>query len=477
MSDAERKEPSFGLPARRGSRALVPLGARRLPALWSEKDLRARYVDFLPDAQAVVEREHSPVARLLLFLLTGLFVLALAYISFAKVGQVASGQGVVRPFGEVKVINHPAGGRVSKLYVRDGDLMNAGAPLIELDPELSARELAQLQSEVDTLEARTLRLEAEATESEPQFPPALVADRPEAVQAQLNLYNARRNAIGARLAAAREVVAQREQAVRGQQERIGPLGESLAILRDQAQSIKALVDKGYFPAIRYQSIQRDVVEAAGELAQAESDLAAARAALAEAESTLESQQRDWQSQVLDELAVTMSEREKARTRLAQQATALRNLVLRAPVDGVVQDLAVTSAGQSVGANEPMMKVVPVGDSVIVETRVRNADIGFIEPGMPAEVKVETFDFIKYGSLDGRVERIAADAVADEQTGQLFYEVEVRTERTALSGPGGRPLRVLPGMQAQVDFRIGERTILAYLTDRLRQGAAEAFRER
>ncbi|MEX0758733.1 MAG: HlyD family type I secretion periplasmic adaptor subunit, partial [Tistlia sp.] len=348
---------------------------------------------------------------------------------------------------------------------------------IELDPELTEREVGQLQAEVDTLEARTLRLEAEATESELQFPPELVEGRPEAVEAQINLYNARSNALESRLATAREVVAQREQAVRGQQNRIAPLTESLAILRDQAASIATLVEKGYFPAIRYQSVQRQVVEAAGDLAQAESELASARAALKEAESTLDSQRRDWQSQVLDELAATLGERERARTRVAQQSTALRNLVLRAPVDGVVQDLAVTSAGQSVGANQPMMTVVPVGDTLVVETRVRNADIGHLEAGMPAEVKVETFNFIRYGTLKGRVERIAADAVAEEASGQRFYEVEVRTDSTSLTGPDGRPLRVLPGMQAQVDFRIGERTILAYLTDRLRETAAEAFRER
>ncbi len=477
MSDPDRKEPSFGLPARRAKQPVARPRGQKLPSLWSDKDLRARYVDFLPDSQAVVEREHSPVARILLFVLSGLFLLFLAYIAVAEVDQVATGQGVVRPFGEVKLINHPVGGRVSRLYVRDGDLVNEGAPLVELDPELTEREVGQMQADVDTLEAQTLRLEAEATSSELAFPPALVEGRPEAVQAQINLYNARRNAIESRLAAAREVVSQRAQAVQGQQDRLGPLRDSLEILRSQAASIQTLVDKGYFPQIRYQSIQRQVVEAAGDLAQAQSDLATARAALKEAESNLESQQRDWESQVLDELAVTLSEREKARTQLAQQSTALRNLVLRAPVDGVIQDLTVTSAGQSIGANQPMMKVVPVGDSLIVETRVRNADIGAIEEGMPAEVKVETFNFINYGSLAGKVERISPDAVADEKSGELFYEVDVRTETTTLTAPGGRPVRVLPGMQTQVDFRIGERTILAYLTDRLRETASEALRER
>lgn len=476
MSEPDRKEPSFGLPARRGKQALAPLGERRLPTLWGEKDLRARYVDFLPDAQAVVERQHSPVARILVFLLSALFLLFLLYISIAKVDRVATGAGVVRPFGEVKMINHPIGGRVSAVHVRDGDLVSEGMPLIEIDPEVAEREVAQLQGELDDLEAQTLRLEAEATDSEILFPPELLERRPGAVEAQINLFNARHNAFESRLAAAREVVAQRAEAVRGQEERLAPLQESLAILREQGESIKLLVDKGYFPAIRYQSIQRQVVEAGGALAQARSDLAAAKAAHKEAQSNLESLNRDWESQVLDELTAAMAERERARTELAQQGAALRNLVLRAPVDGVIQELAVTSAGQSVGAHQPMMKLVPVGDSLIVETKLRNADIGFIEPGMPAQVKVETYDFMKYGALQGVVERISSDAVRDPESGQLFYEVEVRTDTTSLRG-GGRPLRVLPGMQGQVDFRIGERTILAFLTDRLRETAAEALRER
>jgi HlyD family type I secretion membrane fusion protein len=438
--------------------------------------LDERYGDFLPDAQSVIEREASPVARGLLLVLCLLVVALVAFVSLVEVDQVATAEGVVRPSGQVKLVNHPLGGRVTAIYVRDGDRVAAGDTLVVLDPEVAEEEVAKLEDELLGTQARLARLEAEATGEDPAFPEALHQQRPDLVTAQINLFNARAEALESRLASARQVATQRAESVGALEARVAQLRNSLEILREQEGAIGELADKGYFPRIRYLSVQRELSEAEGELNQNRSNLAGARAALTEAESNLDRIRREWQAEVLDEMTRLMAQRDRTARTLEQQRTNLRNLSVTAPADGVVQELAVNNLGQAVAPGQEIMKIVPLGDSLVVETQVRNSDIGYVYEGQPASVKVDTFDFVRYGTLEGTVERVSPDATRDPRTGELYFQVTVRTEETRLTD-GGLVRQVVPGMTTKVDLRIGERTILAFLTDRLRTTTAQAFQER
>jgi len=457
--------------------ALTPYRPPGLPDRSGRRiELDERFADFLPDAQAVVEREPSPLVRILLLVLCLLVAALVGFVAFVQVDQVASAQGVVRPTGQVKLVNHPLGGRVTAIFVRNGDRVEEGDPLVVLDPEVTEEEVAKLEDELYGYEAQLSRLEAEATGTDPTFPEIIRTARPDLANAQINLYNARSEALESRLSSAREVVRQRQESVGALEARVAQLRDSLAILAEQESAIGELADKGYFPRIRYLSVQRQLAEAEGELNQNRSNLAGARAALTEAESNLDRVTREWQAQVLDEMTRVMAQRDRTRRTLEQQRANLRNLTVAAPAAGVVQELGINNLGQAVSAGEQMMKIVPVGDTLVVEARVGNADIGYVYEGQPATVKVDTFDFIRYGTLEGQVERVSPDATRDERTGELYFEVAVRTDATQLSD-GGVPRQVVPGMTTTVDLRIGERTILAFLTDRIRTTTAEAFQER
>ena len=356
------------------SRALTPIRPKKQAVAPWRGNLKNRYVDFLPDAQAIVEREHSPVARWLLLLLVTLVLLFIAYIALVSVDQVATAVGVVRPAGQVKVINHPAGGRVAELLVREGETVRVGQALVVLDPEVNTEEVGKLQADLYGLEARRRRLEAEATGDSLDFGPELRQGDPSLVAAQINLYRARKEAFLARRRAAAEVVEQRKKAVIGLTARVKQMKESLRIIKEQERSIAGLVDKGYFPKLRYLSVQRQLSDAIADLTDVESNQASATSALSESRNNLESLEREWQVGVLDELTQVTAEYERISRTLEQQRSTLRNLTLRSPSEGVVQDLVVAAAGQAIAPNEPMMKVVPVGDSLIIEALVSNDDI-------------------------------------------------------------------------------------------------------
>ncbi len=465
---AAADDAGAGLPVKTGTALTIP----RQGGL-----SRARYADFLPELEAVAEREHSPLARILVIAVAALFAAIVLWAALSQVDQVASAPGQVRPAGKVKVINHPEGGTVAAIYVKDGDIVVTDQVLLELAPDVVREELAKVEGEWHALGADVARLTAEASAAAGiAFPPELAAARPDLVLAQTRLFEARRTALETRQAAAQEIVVQREREAAGIEAQIASLRVGLAVLIEQEEAIGTLADKGYFPKLRYLSVKRQVAEAEGQLGQALQQLASTEAALAEAINRRDGVTREAKAEVLENLAEARLDRDRAYRTLLQQRARLESLILRAPADGIVQNLAVSSVGQAVRPGDTIMNVVPTGDTLIVEAQVSNADIGFIHPGQAATVKIVTYDFIKYGSLEGEVERVSAISVENPDTGELMFPVEIRVDRTYLGDEPGQ-LPVQPGMSAEVDLKIGERSILSFLTDRIARTTSKAFTER
>ncbi len=465
------------VPSRGGRSGAVALPAALPPAPAPAGAVpRADLAEFLPDILAVTERRHSPLASLLVVLVAAFFGLALLWAYFAEVDQVASALGVVRPTGRTKTINHPEGGRVVELLVAEGSVVAAGQPLIRLDPELESENARRQVMEWQSLAAEVARLEAEASGGDIVFPDDLAADRPDLVATQRRLFAAHRESFDSRRASADKVIEQRRNEAAALTQTMRRLEGSLAVLKEKEQAVASLVEKGFYPRLRHLEIQGEIAEHEGRIAEIKEQRFAARSALAEAESQRLGLDRTRRAEVLDQLEARRRERDTLASNLQQTRARRRNLEIRAPVAGVVQNLVITSPGQSIGANEALMNLVPSGDSLVVEARVSNDDIGYVSVGQRATVKVRTYDFLRYGTLDGVVEQVAADATKDPESGEFSFNVFVRTEHNRL-GDGGAGLAVQPGMLVDVDLQIGKRSILSYMTDRILRTTESAFRER
>ncbi|MCG8361238.1 MAG: HlyD family type I secretion periplasmic adaptor subunit [Kiloniellales bacterium] len=436
----------------------------------------ARYRQFLPEAQALSEREHSPAARLLLLTVTLVVATALLWAGLSQVEKVATAPGQVRPLASVMNVNHAEGGRVAEVLVGEGERVSSGQALAVLDAELLDEEIAKIRGRQAKLMADLARLQSEAEDQPIAFPAALKHDRPDLVEAQTKLYDARRLAQASERVAAERVIEQRRSDIAVLDHRIVQLSRSLEILEEQRGSTAVLMDKGYFPKLRYLSMQREISEISGQLDEAREGRESAVSALAEAKEQRSVLERNWNVEVFEALAATLDELEVNGKLLAQQQARRRNLVVRAPADGIVQNLAIANAGQAVAPNELLMTVVPEGEGVMIEARVRDRDIGSVVLGQRAAIKVRTYDFIRYGTLAGQVARIAADATNDPNSQESFFLVQVAVNE-AQDQAAGPLLMPSPGMLVDVDFHIGERSILSYLTDRLLAGASTAFTER
>ncbi len=448
---------------------------QRLPDNMSKKS-RKRFAEFLPETQAVVERPHSPYARAIMYALIGLVISLITYISIAEVDQVATASGVVRPDGRVKVVNHPEGGRVTAIMVREGDLVQEGDVLLSLDPDIMGEEVEKRRDQWIATTMEVERLKAESDGRQPSFDTALTSERPDLAAAQMSLYQARTAALSTRRASAEQVVTQRGHTVATLESRVKSAERSYELIRTQVSKLSTLRDKGYFPELQFIGAQRQLNDAEGEWLQAKSQLQEARASLEEAKETLANIESQALAQVKEELSDALTMLDQLDAELDKSSLALKNLVITAPSGGTVQGMMVNNIGQSIAPNQEVMRIVPDSDSLIIEAKLSNDDISYVSVGQQARVKVTTYNYIRYGSLDGKVTRISPDATEDEKTGKMLFNVWVRTDNNYMGEvPDKYP--VSPGMTATVDLVTGKRTIFSFLTEKLRRTALGAFDER
>ncbi len=430
---------------------------------------------FPVDLEARLDHQPPLFTTVLLLTIVALLGGLFLWMGWARVDRTVQAEGRIEPAGRVKFINHPFGGRVAAIHVHQGQRVEAGDPLLTLDGETQQAAYREKLGRLQLRTAEVARLEAEAAGREPRFDPELATARPDLVASQKALFEARAEAFAARRQGLERNVQSRRNQVRLRAAEVTRLEEGLGLLRQQLEAVRALTERGLYPRLKLVALERQESDTRGELEKARAALAAARAALSEGQSQLEGLDRERRRDVLAELERARSERDRLREELEAQQSRLARLVLRAPIAGIVEDLGVTAVGQSIPANVPVMKLVPVGEELVVEVRVANSDIGEIHEGMPATLKIRAFDFLRYGTLSGKVRSISADASEAAPGEPPSYRVVVAAERPA-QGTRDERMEILPGMLVDVEFKAGERTILSYLTERILRRGAAAFRE-
>ncbi len=432
----------------------------------------ARWTDFLPDAQGLIERRASPLARVLVFTIAGLFATMVGWAAWAQVEQVVRAGGQVEPRGRAKLINHPDGGKIAEILVQEGDHVEAGAVLVRFDPEVREDELEDVRARLAAATAAAARLEAESEGKEPSFPALLAEGAPGLVQDELRLSRARADAAANEKQALEDRILAKTSETKAAAAEIARLRNSLSLQRQQLDAVRELADRELYPRMKLVAVEQQVADLAGELAKAEQHLVTARAELGEARTRTASIGTERRAKVLAELAAVAAERDRLARQLESQTALLRGLIVTAPVAGFVQDIQVSARGQSVGANQPIMKLVPSDEGLVIAARVQNEDIGHLHEGMAARVKVHAFDFVRFGALQGHLQSIAPDARRDQPERPPVYAV------TVVADPGNDAAgpRIQPGMVVDVEIAIGKRSVLSYLTDRLSRIGDEAFSE-
>lgn len=416
------------------------------------------------------------------YLALGGFVAAfLAWGMIAPVGGAVIAQGQFVADSNLKKVQHQSGGVVGRLLVREGDHVEAGELLIRLDDTVLAANLKAIAVQIDELTARAARLEAEKNGgSEPDFPAALLARGGEAeiarlIAAERGLFAARTQARDGQRAALRERISQLSAEIEGIRRQRAARQREQGFLARELAGVRQLFAQNLVQITRLSQLEREAAAMEGQLGlmaaqieQAERRIAEAEVNIVQIDGTLKAES----SRELIEVRARLAELGEKRIAAADQ---LKRVEIRAPVAGIVHQLAIHTIGGVLAPAETAMQIIPKGDTLLLEARVQPGDFDQLSLGQEAIVKIHAFNQRTTPELSGRIARLAGDVVRDQQTGISFYPVRIALEREAverLPAPG-----IVAGMQADVFVKTGARTPADYLLKPLTDQVAKAFRER
>ncbi len=396
--------------------------------------------------------------------------LLLSWSAFAQVDSITRGSGKVIPTSKAQLVQPAEPAVIEEILVRGGQSVKKGQLLVRLDDAQSASELGQLQTENERLAVRARRLQQEASGG------SLGCEEGSVCAEERRLQQARVSAAQARERSLAAVIEQRRRDQREAEATIASLVDSERLAREQVQMLEPLAAQGIVPRTELLSAQRDLVDVQGRLSAARQASGRAAAAIRQAQADLNSARLDFRQQALNE-------RSEVATRIAVNEETIRGAEarqqrneLRAPADGIVNDVQITTEGGFVNAGEKIMQVVPIGEKLLVEARVAPSDIAFIKVGDPANVKVTAYDFSIYGGLDGTVQQVSADSVFDEVEREAYYTVLIETDEAFITR-GGQTFPIVPGMICDVEILTGRRTILSYLLKPVSKAFDRALTER
>lgn len=455
-------------------------------AAWAERDQLApdqrlkSELEFLPAALELMETPPSHTARWLLWGTLAFIVIALAWSIFGQLDIIAVAQGKIVPSGQVKVVQPLENAVVRRLLVRDGMQVKKGQLLIELDAtELGADQEKVQSSLVDaTLAAARARsllaaVQAGASVARPVAASAeLPADKLlEANRLLASEYQAFRSELMTRDAEALHLLAQKATT----QETLNKLQALAPLYEQRAADLKRLLEKSYVPRHEYLEQENRRTETVKEMDVQRRRLGEIDALIAQQREQREATIAGFVRQTREALV----QAEQQLVQLQQEGVKLRSrsdlLELRAPVDGTVQQLAVHTEGGVVTEAQPLLVIVPANERLEIDAMVENKDIGFINRGQAAEVKVEAFPFTRYGILHGKVVNVSLDAIADEKRG-LLYQTRVLLDQTTIAVEG-KQVPLVPGMAVTVEIKTGRRRVIDYFLSPVLQHGSESVRER
>jgi len=392
---------------------------------------------------------------------------------------VAPGMLVVDSF--VKKVQHPTGGVVGELRVRDGDVVQAGQIVMRLDETVTKANLAVVDKSLVDLGARQGRLEAERDGAmRITFEASLregALSGPEAAKVmagETRLFELRRDARAGQKAQLKERAGQLREEILGLTGQIAGKRRETELINRELEGVRELWRKNLIPLQRVTALERDAARLEGEYGQLVASVAQAKGKISETELQVIQVDQNLRSEVAKELSEVQGKIAELVEKRVTAEDQLKRIDVRAPQDGMVHQLSVHTIGGVVSPGEPIMLVVPRSDTLVIEAKVPPKDIDQVQLGQKAMLRLTAFNQRSTPEIAGKVSLVAADQITDEKTGTSYFKVHVTPGSEDLARL--KDVKLVPGMPAEVFIQTGERTVLSYLTKPLNDQVRRAFRE-
>ncbi|MGL6312318.1 HlyD family type I secretion periplasmic adaptor subunit [Vibrio sp. WXL103] len=455
--------------------------------------LSDKELDYVDDQTAALLLNTPNSARVLLWVVVIFFIAAGTWATWAEIDQVTAGEGKVVPSSQIQVVSNLEGGLVKEILVTEGQQVDQGQQLLLLDDTRFRSDFREREKQVLNLSATVEQLRASIDSIEISgdftednwrdnvkiatnklvYSDQLLEKEPTLVSRQRAEYIQGLNELRSQLSLIDQQVQQKQQEMLEAQARTTNLRQSYNFAQKELDITKPLADEGVVPRVELLKLQRQVNDTRRDLTSTELKIPALRSEAREAMlSRIDAAQK-----FIIEHQEALNEAQDRLSAMTESTIGLEDRVNRttviSPVTGTVKTLNVNTVGGVIQPGMDIVEIVPSEDTLLVEAKIAPQDIAFLRPDLDAIVKFSAYDFTKYGGLSGKLEHISADTTQDEE-GNSFYLVRVRTEQTSLGGDQSLP--IIPGMTASVDIITGKRTVLNYLLRPLFSAQQNALRE-
>jgi adhesin transport system membrane fusion protein len=444
-----------------------------MPQLVSRDD-----IDLLSDSNAALFESTPLLGSMIIRGFLGFILIFFIWAYFAEIDEITVGEGKVIPSSQIQVIQNLEGGIVASIPVKVGDLVQKNQIVMKLDPTRFSSSMGETQAKRDSLLAKVARLEAEATGRPFVTPADLLKSNPQLVNEEKTLMISRQQELDTAMMVLRQQADQRTQEAGEMRARYQQLQQSYDIVDQELKISKPMAAQGVMSAVEILRLERQLSDVKGQMDAARLAIPRLEQAAAEARSKITASIAKFRSDAAVDLNLARAELTGTSAVSMAVQDRLTRTEVRSPVAGVIKQLKVTTVGGVIQPGMELMQIVPLEDNLLVETKIRPSDVGFISPGQDATVKITAYDFSVYGGLEAQVENITADTIIVEKgdRSDSFYIVRVRTKSTTFSGTK-KQLPIMPGMVASVHIRTGKKTILNYLLKPIIKARYEAMRER
>ena len=417
------------------------------------------YHDFKPILAEVEEKPPNPIGRAFLWTTIAILGLALIGLIFIKVDVVVTARGKIIPVGDVKVLQPLETGVVSKICVREGDYVKAGSPLIEIDPSVDSADLEGKEKNLNLSRVSMARIRAVLDDR--AFRPSGEGRPQEIVDTQVKLYQSQRALYHSTLKEKQLALEEAEHGVRTLQDELTKLENQLAVTQDVEKKQKSLVEIGALAENRFKEKVRERMSQEREVGAKRGQIKEAMARAARVKSEVESFRSSFREKMLSELSSNM----QGKNILEAEVTSLNfkkgKRSINAPVSGYVHILSIKTVGGVVTPAQQVVSLVPEDAALMARVLVLNKDAGFVWPGQKCVVKVDTFDFQKYGMIDGTVESVNPFSVEEKENSGDGYPVHVTLASEELKTKDGSTHKVRPGMSVSAEIQVGKRRVVEF----------------
>lgn len=436
------------------------------------KEADAGLRSFEAEAEAVMSRQRTHRAQLIVRTAVVVVVLMVVWAALAHVDEVTRGEARVVPSRQLQLVQSLDGGVVSEILVQEGQVVERDQLLLKIDETRATSGVRESAAQGFALRARQARLRALAEGVSFQPPAATDEEERRIVDDERRLYENRFTELNTLLAINRQQLQQREQELSEARARRASAERSLELSQQELTKTRPLLASGAVSEVDILRLEREVSRARGDAEQASAQIARVQAAIGEAQRKIQETELTFRNESRKEMAEVVGRLNALNEGAVALADKVDKSQIKSPVRGRVQRLLANTVGGVVQPGKDIVEIVPLDDALVLEARIQPKDIAFIAPGQAATVKFSAYDFSIYGGMDAEVENISPDTVVDEK-GNAFYLVRVRTKASRFNDK----LPIIPGMTAEVDILTGNKSVLAYLLKPVLKAKAYALRER